>query len=303
MRSLAKEMMKEAEYRLKDLLAILMVFVFFSAGCAHRQAGSAHQEASFYKASTAESEVDQQQSNQATGERGSSGTDFDVFSLDGGSSGTDFDVFSDTETEQAKTEVTDPLEQWNRAVFLFNDKLYFWLLKPVSRGYKAVMPTPVRKGVRNFFHNITAPIRMVNALLQGKGRAASAELTSFLINSTVGVLGFGDPAKKWPELKPSEEDLGQTLGTYGIGEGFYIVWPVLGPSTLRDSVGMVGDWFLDPVWYVEPFEAYLTLWSLENVNETSFRIGDYESMKEAAIDPYIAIRNAYMQNRKKKMEE
>jgi len=124
-----------------------------------------------------------------------------------------------------------------------------------------------------------------------------------LINSTVGVLGFGDPAKRWPELSPSEEDLGQTLATYGIGDGFYIVWPILGPSTLRDSVGMVGDWFLDPTFYVEPLEAYLAVWTVENVNETSFRIGDYESFKEAAIDPYIALRHAYIQNRKKKVEE
>ena len=124
-----------------------------------------------------------------------------------------------------------------------------------------------------------------------------------MVNSTVGVLGFVNPAKRWPELSPSEEDLGQALAIYGIGDGFYIVWPVLGPSTLRDSVGMVGDWFLDPVSYVEPFEAYLGVWTLENVNDTSFRIGDYESLKEAAIDPYIALRNIYIQNRKKKIGE
>jgi len=166
-----------------------------------------------------------------------------------------------------------------------------------------VIPTPVRSGVKNFFYNLTAPIRMVSCILQGKGRAASAELTRFLINSTVGVLGFGNPAKRWPELNPSEEDLGQTLATYGIGNGFYIVWPILGPSTLRDSVGMVGDWFLNPVSYVEPTEAYLEIWAIEKVNETSFRIGDYESLKEAAIDPYVAFRNAYIQYRKKKVEE
>jgi phospholipid-binding lipoprotein MlaA len=144
---------------------------------------------------------------------------------------------------------------------------------------------------------------MVNCILQGKGRAASAELTRFLINSTVGVLGFGNPAKRWSELSPKAEDLGQTLATYGIGDGFYIVWPILGPSTLRDSVGRVGDWFLNPVSYVHPTEAYLGIRATETVNETSFRIGDYESLKEAAIDPYVAFRNAYIQHRKKKVKE
>jgi len=208
--------------------------------------------------------------------------------------------------EDAKEEVVqvaDPLSPWNRAMFHFNDKLYFWLLKPLSRGYRAVIPTPVRSVVKNFFRNITMPIRMVSCLLQGKGRAASAELSRFLINSTVGVLGFGNPARRWPELNPSEEDLGQTLGSYGIGNGFYIVWPILGPSTLRDSMGMVGDWFLNPVSYVEPTETYLEIRAVETVNETSFKIGDYESLKEAAIDPYVALRNAYIQHRKKKVEE
>ncbi|GAJ08020.1 unnamed protein product, partial [marine sediment metagenome] len=119
----------------------------------------------------------------------------------------------------------------------------------------------------------------------------------------VGVLGFGDPAERWDELNTSEEDLGQTLGTYGIGHGFYIVWPFLGPSTLRDSIGMIGDSFLDPVSYVSPTEAYLEVRATETVNKTSFQIGDYESLKEAAIDPYVALRDAYIQNRKKKVEE
>jgi len=212
-------------------------------------------------------------------------------------------AFFDEDTKEEVVHVADPLSPLNRAMFHFNDKLYFWLLKPLSRGYRAVIPTPVRSGVKNFFRNITMPIRMVSCLLQGKGRVASAELSRFLINSTVGVLGFGNPAKRWPELNPSEEDLGQTLGSYGIGNGFYIVWPILGPSTIRDSIGMVGDWFLNPVSYVDPTEAYLEIRAVETVNETSFKIGDYESLKEAAIDPYVALRNAYIQHRKKKVEE
>lgn len=283
-------MMKKADHRLKYLLFVLLILLFSSGGCAHRHAANTHSaspEASFQNQTP--SALDRNQSKQVE--------------VEGESPESDLDVFSDEDTEEGVVQVADPLQPWNRAMFHFNDKLYFWVLKPVSRGYKAVIPTPVRSGVRNFFRNITAPIRMVSALLQGKGRRASAELTSFLINSTVGVLGFGNPAKRWPELSHSEEDLGQTLATYGIGDGFYLVWPILGPSTLRDSVGMVGDWFLNPISYVQPIEAYLEIRAGEIVNDTSFRIGDYESLKEAAIDPYIALRNAYIQNRKKKVGE
>jgi phospholipid-binding lipoprotein MlaA len=302
-------MMKEAEHNASYLLIVILILVFFPMGCAHRGIANtpfSQPEASLLPAArqpdvgnswqlacnsskTIPSPLYQAQSNKGMVELAALESDLDVFFAE--------------ETEEEAVRVADPLQPWNRAMFHFNDKLYFWLLKPVSRGYKAVIPTPVRSGVRNFFHNITAPVRIVSALLQGKGRAASAELTSFLINSTVGILGFGDPAKRWPELSHSEEDLGQTLATYGIGDGFYIVWPILGPSTLRDSVGMVGDWLLDPTKYVDPFEASVGLWAVDNVNDTSFRIGDYESLKEAAIDPYIAIRNIYIQNRKKKVEE
>jgi phospholipid-binding lipoprotein MlaA len=119
----------------------------------------------------------------------------------------------------------------------------------------------------------------------------------------VGVLGFGNPAKKYPELNPSEEDLGQTLGAYGIGNGLYIVWPILGPSTLRDSVGLVGDLLLNPVSYVEPTEAAIGITGYETVNDTSFKIGDYESLKKAAINPYEALRDAYIQHRKSKVKK
>jgi len=123
-----------------------------------------------------------------------------------------------------------------------------------------------------------------------------------MLNSTVGVLGFGNPAKKYPKLSPSEEDLGQTLGVYGIGNGFYVVLPFLGPSTLRDSVGLVGDGFLNPVYYVKPMEAALGIKAYEILNETSFKIGDYESLKKAAINPYEALRDAYIQHRTSKVK-
>ena len=166
-----------------------------------------------------------------------------------------------------------------------------------------MIPKPARACVKNFFHNLTTPIRMVNCLLQGKVRAAGAEFSRFIVNSTVGILGFGNPARDCPKLNPPEEDLGQTLGTYGIGNGLYIYWPILGPSTLRDSIGFTGDWYLNPVSYVEPTEASLAIKGYEIVNETSLRIGEYESIKKASLEPYVAIRDGYIQYRRKKVEE
>lgn len=205
------------------------------------------------------------------------------------------------EDAQAIYTVADPLEPFNRAMFLLNDKLYFWLLKPITQGYRAAVPQPARNAVQNFFVNAAAPIRIINNILQGKGRAAEAEWARFLYNSTAGILGFGNPADAHPGLALKDEDLGQTLAVYGIGDGLFIFWPVLGPSTLRDTVGMVGDYFIDPIEYVEPWELSLGLDATDAVNTLSFRIGDYESLKEAALDPYASFRDAYIQLRQAKI--
>lgn len=217
----------------------------------------------------------------------------------------DFD-FLDEEEEADETvsiQVADPLRVWNEAMFVFNDKAYFWVLKPAARGYSAVMPKPARKGIKNFFHNLLMPVRFVNCVLQGKGKAATGEFGRFMLNSTVGVLGFGDPAAKYPDLNPDAEDLGQTFGRYGIGNGFYIVWPILGSSTLRDSVGDVGDWFLDPINYVDPILTRYSIKAGENVNATSLRIGEYESLKDVSIEPYTAFREVYIQYRQEKVRK
>ncbi len=192
--------------------------------------------------------------------------------------------------------IADPLEPWNKVMYQFNDKLYFWVLKPVAKGYRAVVPQVVRNSVKNFFVNLTFPARFVNSLLQAKDQTATDELGRFLFNSTVGVLGFWDAAGRfYPDLNPVSEDLGQTLGRYRMGNGFYVVWPILGPSTLRDSVGLLGDRFLNPVTYVEPTMASVGISAYDTVNGLSFRIGDYETLKDAALDPYEAFRDAYIQ--------
>ncbi|MFQ6035604.1 MAG: VacJ family lipoprotein [Sedimentisphaerales bacterium] len=214
----------------------------------------------------------------------------------------DFDLLEEELAEQM-AEVADPLEPLNRTMFNVNDILYFWVVKPCAQVYKEVLPEPVRVGVRNFFHNLATPIRFVNCLLQGKCDSAGTELHRFLVNTTAGILGFGDPARDKLGLEPTEEDLGQTLAVYSLGDGFYIVWLFLGPSTLRDSVGFVGDQFLNPTWYIEPTEVSISISSGKILNESSFHIGEYEAFKSAALDPYVAMREAYIQYRNKQIQE
>jgi phospholipid-binding lipoprotein MlaA len=212
-------------------------------------------------------------------------------------------VERETEYKEAEENgISDPLEPWNRAMFTFNDKLYFWAAKPLARGYSAIVPEWGRVRVKNIFQNISMPVRFVNNLLQLKIRGAGTELLRFVFNTTAGVGGMFDVARNI-DLKVSDEDLGQTLGVYGIGNGFYIVWPVLGPSSLRDTVGTVGDYFLDPVSYITPTESQIGVRTFDYTNETSLHIGDYEDMKESAIDPYISFRSAYIEYRKNKIKE
>lgn len=207
------------------------------------------------------------------------------------------------EDEQEVVEIADPIYPWNKAMFHFNDKLYFWVLKPVSKGYSKVVPEDIRLSFSNFFENITTPIRFAGNLMQLKIKKAGNELIRFVYNSTAGIGGLADVARTDLDIRRSDEDLGQTLGHYGIGHGFYIVWPFLGPSSLRDTIGRFGDNFLDPVSYVTPFESRIGINLYDRVNDLSFRIGDYEDLKKSAIDPYVSIRDAYTQYRKKKVEE
>lgn len=198
--------------------------------------------------------------------------------------------------------IADPLEPLNRAMFTFNDKLYFWVLKPVARGYSTVVPEWGRVRVKNIFQNITVPVRFVNNLLQLKIQGAGTELLRFVFNSTAGAVGMFDVAKNI-DLKTQDEDLGQTLGVYGMGNGFYLVWPVLGPSSFRDTVGTVGDFFLDPINYITPVGPRIGVRSLDITNTTSLHIGDYEDIKEASLDPYVSFKDAYLQYRNNKVKK
>lgn len=199
--------------------------------------------------------------------------------------------------------VADPLEPFNRAVFAFNDRFYFWLLRPVAKGYAFVVPEGVRVSVGNFFSNLATPIRFTNSLLQGKLKGAGVELLRFVVNSTIGIGGLFDPARDNLALRKSDEDLGQTLGRFGLGHGFYLVLPVLGPSSARDTVGLAGDSFLDPTSYLEPGEAVAATKGSRTVNRTSLSLGEYEDLTKSAVDPYLSVRDAYVQHRKKKVGE
>jgi phospholipid-binding lipoprotein MlaA len=216
------------------------------------------------------------------------------------------DPFEDEAEDRAPAQIADPIEPVNRAFFTFNDRLYFWVLKPAARGYRYVVPERGRKGVRNFFRNVATPIRFTNCLLQADFKGSGTELLRFGLNTTVGVLGVWDPARHWFDIQERKEDFGQTLGVYGIGHGIYICWPVLGPSSIRDTFGLAGDYALHPFTYITcfgcPYGTGTGLYAFGMLNDTSLTIGDYEKLKDAALDPYIAVRNAYNQHRRKAVD-
>lgn len=216
----------------------------------------------------------------------------------------DDDLFNDGLVENFNN-ISDPLEPINRAFFKFNDKLYFWVLKPVSKTYAAVLPEDIRMCIGNAFNNLLAPVRIVNNLLQGKVADSGTELARFFINTLAGAGGLADPAKDIFNLNPKTEDLGQTFGKWGIGEGIYICWPVLGPSNVRDTVGFVGDYFLNPLTYLTMSNerAGLGAQAGQKVNSTSLSLGDYEQFIEATFDPYTAMRDFYYQSRRSKIAD
>ncbi|GBD97042.1 MAG TPA: VacJ family lipoprotein [Nitrospirae bacterium] len=199
--------------------------------------------------------------------------------------------------------IADPLEPVNRAFFYFNDKLYFWVLKPAAKGYSAAVPEEIRISIRNVFKNLAAPVRMANSLLQLKFKSAGNELLRFGINSTFGMLGLYDVAKDEMGIRMHDEDFGQTLGVWGVGPGIYITWPLLGPSTLRDTIGDAGDYFLDPVNYVNPLIDRYAVKGGDRINRTSLSLGDYEEIKKDALDPYDAVKDIYNQYRKSRIEK
>ena len=214
----------------------------------------------------------------------------------------DDDFFDDGDTPEPI--YYDPLEPMNRMFFEFNDKLYYWVMKPVSTAYTAVLPIDLRFSIGNFVVNLAAPIRFLNNLLQGKVHDAGIVLSRFLINSTLGVYGFGDPA--WVDfgLEPKPEDFGQTLGVWGLGEGVYLCLPVIGPSNVRDSFGFAADAYTHPmVYFVDDFWVSAGYYAGSRINLLSLNPEVYEDLTKYSLDPYVSMRQVYLDYRRNRIKD
>ena len=207
---------------------------------------------------------------------------------------------SDFETSKFEDEIYDPIEPFNRAIFSFNNAADKIILEPVSKGYKK-LPSPMQSGISNFLSNLRMPLVVVNQLLQGQGKNASESAGRFLVNSTIGVFGLVDVADKMG-LEEKEEDFGQTLATWGVGDGFYIVLPLFGPSNVRDSVGMVLTATTDPInaYAINEGEGWIVpvRRAVSAVDQRSKIIDEVNSLRDNSIDYYAAVRSSYYQNRK-----
>ena len=199
----------------------------------------------------------------------------------------------------------------SRTIFKFNMFFDDVVLEPIAKGYNK-LPKPVKKGTSNFTSNISTLLSIPNSLLQGNIKQAGHATGSFVINTTVGILGFLNPAEKLG-LDPHKEDVGQTLGSYGIGHGCYYVLPILGPTTARDSIGLIADTFIDPFAHVTLRENELLgvsgnsldYYSVKGTGVVDFRsnnLTNFESMEKNSIDLYSAYKSFYLQDRENKVK-
>lgn len=191
----------------------------------------------------------------------------------------------------------DPWERWNRKVFAFNDKVDEAVLKPVATTYTKVVPSPVRRGVNNFFGNFSDVWSAVNNLLQGKFTNSLQDLVRVGTNTLFGLGGFIDVASEFG-ADPQREDLGQTLGRWGMAPGPYVVWPVLGPSTFRDSIALPLDAQVSPALAMHHNTAKLATTGLQAVNTRANLLGATGMLNDIALDRYVFVRDAYLQRRR-----
>lgn len=220
-----------------------------------------------------------------------------VFSLGFADDISDFD----DEFETAKKQ--DSFEGYNRAMTKFNNFVFDYALSPITSGYNYIVPETPRVGIANFFENLLFPVRLVNNLLQFKFKNSFDEMLRFLANTIFGVAGLGDVATNVYNIPKHNEDFGQTLGYYGVGSGAHFVLPFLGPSNLRDIVGLGGDYFAHPVSYVKPPLASFGIKTYEKINFVSLHKEEYESLRKDAFDLYILLRDAYEQRRNQLIKE
>ena len=214
----------------------------------------------------------------------------------------------DVAQEAPPPPVSDPLEPFNQAMFSFNLKMDEYLLRPVATGYAAILPIGARQGVGRFFHNINIAPRLGNKLLQLKLVGAGKELSRFLINTTIGGLGFFDVADSWFGIEASHADFGQTLGQYGVPSGPYLVLPFFGPSTVRDAVGFSVDGAMQPITYLLPTWPELIAarggWVVGNaINARSLNLELFESVDRFSLDLYGAVQDGYLQQREQVVQD
>lgn len=190
----------------------------------------------------------------------------------------------------------DPLEPYNRAVYRFNTDFDKAFMQPVAKAYKAVTPEAVDRGVTNFFNNIDDVTSFVNNTLQFKMSRAGSDVGRVFVNSTVGVLGFFDVATN-VGLPSYKEDFGQTLGYWGLEPGAYFMLPLLGPSSIRDTLGFAGDVVVDPFFSLKKGEIYWGFVALRVVDRRADLLAAGEILDDAALDPYVFLRDAYLQRR------
>lgn len=211
--------------------------------------------------------------------------------------------FGDFDPLEKVVQIADPIQPWNRMWFRFNDGFYYRVFRPLARPYTRYVPRTLRRGFSNMFHNFKSPVSLINALLQADVRKAGTVAGRFGLNTVFGFAGYFDLAEAHWGLEEPEEDTAQTMGRYGIGPGFYIVWPFLGPSTVRETVGLAADTFMVPRVFLFETDEWIAITAADYFNENALRLGEYESFTSGAIEPYIALRDAYIQNRQKRIEE
>jgi phospholipid-binding lipoprotein MlaA len=197
----------------------------------------------------------------------------------------------------------DPWEPFNDKTFWFNRQFDRYLLKPVATGWDWVVPAVVQESLKNALTNVGVVRRVVNNVLQGNLPGAGREVGRFLINSTLGIAGFFDVAKSAFDIEKSDRDTGQTLGVYGVGQGPYLIVPLLPPLTVRDGVGFVVDVALDPLVYFAPVAALGGRTGATVINDRSLNLELYENVEETTLDLYSAVRNAYLQRRAKAIRD
>ncbi len=198
--------------------------------------------------------------------------------------------------EERTSPEADPWEGMNRSIYSFNTNVDRYTLKPIARGYRAVLPQFMRTGVTNFSNNLYTPASAVNNLLQGKPIRMMSDLTRFIMNTTIGVAGFVDVATM-SGMEQYNEDFGQTLAVWGVPDGPFVMVPLLGPYTLRDAAAIPANFYLDTLRQVDRSSIRDKLWALRFI-DLRYRLLAAEGLLADSKDPYVTLRESYLQNRR-----